>query len=133
MHLRVIVNGTIDHVQKWKNDLAAVWLPYEHKKGEKINFQMGVRTIEMVDLCFPEESLDLVMSLVQPVTGMYVDDGNKRYPWLERGLKWMRKFMNMTEVPTKEYPKHPMNKNEVAVNAIGLKQDLYEKDGIEIL
>lgn len=140
MHLRVIVNGTIDQVQKWKNDLAAVWLPYPKDKGQLLpdgrrvtHFQMGVRTMEMVDLVFPEEQLDNVLTMVKPVTEMYIDGGKNRYPWLVRGLRWIRKSMNLMEVPNKELSASIMDKGMVSVHAVGLKQDLYDDDGVELL
>lgn len=140
MHLRVLVNGTLDYVQKWKNDLASIWFNYEYKKGEpKGAFQLGVRTIEIVDLVFPEECLDTVLDIVQPQTSMYkVKDGaiynkTKRYPWLERFINLMRKAMKLEKVPTKEYKQNIRHMDQVAVHAIGIKKDLRDKDGIEQL
>lgn len=139
MHLRILINGTIDMVQKWKNDMAAVWLPYEITKGKTGAFQMGVRTMEMIDICFPEPCLDKVLDMVQPKDIMYrVKDGTKwaktnRYPWLSKGLKWMRKAMKLDPIPEREYGQNLMLKPHVAVHGIGLKKDNYNDDGIELL
>ena len=136
MHLRILVNGTVEHVDKWKRDLAAQSVPYEYEKGKKGMFQLGIRTMEMIDVCFPEDQLPTVLQMVKPVRGyMYASlDGKKvRYPWLNKIKDWIAKRMKLEPIP--EYKPIPnyLDKQFVAVHGLGLKKDLYDDNGIELL
>lgn len=137
MHLRVLVNGTVEMVDKWKRDLAAFGLPYKHKTPEgKIKtgvLQMGVRTVELIDLVFPEDQLDTVLQMVKPTVSTYwtLDGKKQRHPWLERLLKWGSKAMKLTPIPEYKPMPHWFDKPFVTVHGIGIQQDEYDKDGIE--
>ncbi len=136
MHLRVLVNGNFEKVQKWKHDLSAQALLYEYEKGKpKGALQLTVRTMEIVDICFPEEHLDTVLKIVKPTKNTYGVAGTKksRYPWLDRAVKLMIKTMKLKPIPEYEKKPHYLDKTDVAVHGIGIKKDLYDDDGIELI
>ena len=135
MHLRVLVNGTVEQVDKWKRDLAAQSVPWgEAKDGLRTYFQLGVRTIELIDIVFPEEHLNAILNIVKPChDGMYVDNKKTRYPWLLKFKKMLGKIMRLDPIPEYKSIPHWLDKEVVAVHGIGLKKDLRDKDGKEFL
>lgn len=136
MHLRVIVNGSVHDVDKWKRDLAAHALPYEYEKGKpKGMLQIGVRTMELIDITFPEEHLQTMLNIVKPSDNIYVDPKTKkpRYKWLERLIKWSRKVMVLEPIPEYTRVPHYLDSPHVAVHAVGIKKDLYDENDIELI
>ena len=136
MHLRVLVNGTVEQVDKWKRDLAAQSVPFGEKDKDNLQtyFQLGVRTIELIDIVFPEEHLNAILNIVKPCKDHMYGDGKKiRYPWLNKFKKMLGKIMRLDSIPDYKPIPHWLDKDFVAVHGIGLKKDLRDKDGKELL
>lgn len=141
MHLRVLVNGTVEQVTKWKADIAGQSLKtgktHKNEKGEDVQdfLQIGVRTVELIDICFPEEHLNTILQVVKPTTNTYnsLDGKTKRYPWLERFIKWSRGAMKLIPIPQYKPIPHWLDKPHISVHGIGLKPDLFDDNGNEII
>ncbi len=132
MELYVAVAGN-GHDQ-WKHELEAIKLPYQHKKGEpKALTRLGVADIKLYKLYFPEEHLDLVMSVVGvSPEGSYALNKNPR---LKTIAKWLRKFLKLNEAPMpKTVIEHMMpdqHMKSVVVMPIGTRKDEIGGDGME--
>ena len=144
MHLYVVAKGIKPHIEKWQNDLLAQYVPM-FKDGKPYfsmgadgqpkqeNVQISVRPIQLFEIGFPKEALELVMANVG--TGGYILE---RYPKLNKIAKYLRKFLGLKEVPIPKKVNPLMQPNQqekaVAVVPIGIKEDdMSPTKGFEML
>lgn len=127
MHLYIMTRGIKDRVDRFINDLLAVYLPFKHKKDEPPGrLQLAMRPIQLWEVVYPEEHHDAVLGLLMPHYGRPRDR-----PF----IAMLRKMMGLKKTKDqKDIIPHPaFNRDFVDVVAIGTKEDLKDKDGIELL
>lgn len=132
----VAVVGNIPCIEAWETDMRAIKLPYKYKKEEKKGLlRLGVAEMKLYKIFFPKEHLDTVMSLigVSP-TGSHVLKGNKI---LAKGIKMLRRMLGLKEMPlpTKivEHMQPDQTEKAVAVIPLGIKEDNFDENGIEMI
>jgi len=139
MHLYVMAKGIKPHLETWQNELLAQKLPLMRdgkpviEEGNRQMFvQLAVRPVQLFEIGFPKEHLDYVMNVVG--TGDYILD---RYPILNYSAKALRKSFGLKDVPIPKAPNMLMQpeptQKSVAIVPIGIKEDMFSKDGVEQL
>jgi len=138
MELYVAAIGTKMCMDEWETDLRGVKLPWEHmKNGKKVKeyLRLGVCDFKLKKIFFPKEQLETVMSLV----GVSKEESYiiKRYPKIRAGMAILRKALGLKKAPhPKELLMH-MQPNAytkaVAIVPLGIKDDKFDNDGIEVL
>ena len=124
--------GTPPYLNGWLNDLRAIKLPYRNKRGEEKHYvKLGVAELKIVKLFFPEEHEEAVKSMC----GIGTEEGHvfTRHPMLRRLVGTMRRAMGLKKL---EYPKEivqHMQPPYVAVVPIGMKKDIRNEDGVEMI
>ena len=134
MHLYVIGRGIKPHLERWENDLLAQPIPYKFKdKDGKLQdgaVQLSVRPIKLYEIVFPEDQLDLVMSMVGTSDAVL-----KENPRINKFVKVLRKFMRLQKAPKVKtsiwFAPNNISK-AVGITPIGLKKDEF-RDGVERL
>lgn len=129
MHLYVMVRGINDAVQRWENDVSAIYLPIKAKIGaigkvENCRVRTAVRPIQLYEIVFPEEQLNTILETI-PETGT-------THPWMKKILPFFRKLMGVSKP---EIRKHngAVVAPHIAISYIGLKKDARDEDGCELL
>lgn len=117
MHLYVLARGQLDKLERWKNDLSARYYPYRHTSNLKDppgRLQLGVRPIELLEITFPSECLDEVLSTVFPKTGR-----------LNKIRFFFKKILGLEDIPEFK-PNGEIFAPYVDVQGIGLKKDKWQ-------
>jgi len=132
MHLRGVVNGTKEEIDKWRGDLEAQFLNYQcrddkndlfNKDKPFVNYKrrISIRYTLPVDITFPKDELQQVLNLTKPILKEY------------KLLNWARRIMGLKKV--QEWERIPClfdNAHAVQFHAIGIKEDK-ELNGVEQL
>src|SRR3990167_10222030 len=65
MHLYIATRGQKQLVENFMSNLSAMSLPYKaspHDKGNSSFLQLGVRPLQLWEIAFPEDQLDVVLT-----------------------------------------------------------------------
>lgn len=151
MELYALVAGQLDSLNRWQQDLNSQWLPvYKdgkkvpclNDKGEPIKDTNGntiyyrrrllVAPVQLFKIGFAKEELDTVTAMVCPQD--YMTD---RLPGLGWGAKLVRKKLGLKECPIPKMVNAYLQPNQldkaVAVMPLGLKDDMMNADGVEMV
>jgi len=121
MHLYIITRGIKHDSDRFIDELRCKYLPYKFHDGKDklidCSTQIGVRPIMLYEVVFPEAHKDLVMaSILDPVQ-------HKRH---NKFIFAIRKILGVQKVGEyKTDRKMPVYKENVEVNAIGIKTDYW--------
>ena len=151
MEMYVLASGHIDSLNRWQQDLTAQWLPY-YENGKQVlckttegkllkdvngnivpaRRRLLIAPVQLFKIAFAKEELDNVLAMVCPADYM-----TKRIPGLGWGAKLMRSKLGLKECPVPKLVNAFMQPNEVdkavAVMPIGLKEDMYNDEGKELI
>jgi hypothetical protein len=138
MHLYVMARGHIDWINRWENNLTAQMLPWNKMnpatgKKEGCHVQLAMRPVRLYEIVFPEEHLDFVMSMV---AGAPSSTYGNNYPWYRRLLNWGRLILGLKKKETwevKPTPTIPPQGLNVGVHVLGIKEDIKDANGDEML
>ncbi|RLJ03631.1 MAG: hypothetical protein DRP11_00100 [Candidatus Aenigmatarchaeota archaeon] len=125
MHLIVVAEGAKIWIEKFINDLSAMWL-YPKERDEKV--QLAVREVKLLDLVFPESCKDQVLAAL----GLENPEDNKEIKRFHTVISWLRRFLKLKPVKCNVPPSHEIYKPFVRVIPVGIKEDSYVK-GLEQL
>lgn len=128
-----LVSGHHRHHEKWASDLSCKWLPVwkdgkieKDKTGATVYREILVAPIQLYKVCTEKENIPELMNLLG--SGDYV---LKRYKWIDKTVKLLRKFIGLKPVPKPKNPNPFMQSNQinkaVAVIPIGIKPDKVHK------
>jgi len=123
MHLIVVAEGAKIWIEKFINDLSAMWL-YPKERDEKI--QLAVREIKLLDLVFPESCRDQVLAALNPEK----PEDNRPAKRFHTIISWLRRFLKLKPVKFDIQPSNEIYKPFVRVIPVGIKEDSYSK-GLE--
>ena len=137
MHLYFILRGARKYIRRFKEDIEMETVPWK-KDGNNYIIQLCPRTVEIVELVFPEEHLKKVLNLIgdDNPSGINSDGSNKG------GVKWYKKLRNfilkmipnVEPVPIFERNKSKMiPRQEVGVHVLGIKKDSFKIEKTENL
>ena len=134
MELIVGIKGNVQSCRRWEEELGAVKVPHTWKGKQGVR-RLGVCPIRLYTINFPHDQLQTVLSVVG--CGIGYNYVLKRYPILNKGVKWLRKLLKLKPVPIpKKIIEHmqpdPIYK-AVAVIPIGIKKDAFDNEGEEML
>lgn len=135
----VVVAGTAPSQHRWHEDLLSkfypVWKDGKIKKDKEGNFifrRLIVSPIQVYKIATNKENIPDLMNIIG--TNDYV---LKRYGILSKIAKMIRKVLGLKSLPkpTDINPLYQPNQVDkaVAVTPIGLKEDLYDDDGEEMI
>jgi len=129
MHAYLLLRGARKYVRRFKEDMEMRTLSYK-KDGQDYLIQLIPRTMEIVELVFPEEHLQNVLNLVgdDEPSGINSDGSNKC------GVKWYKKLRNfilkmipnVEPVPIFEKDNSKQIPREhIGVHVLGIKNDSF--------
>ena len=126
MHLYVLARGQQDFLERWKNDVSAMFLKFKYKKDEPPGMvRIGVRPIELLEIVYPEEHHKEVMQLIQPYASRPEVDGFK---------KLLARVFRLKPIKPAAWTPGPKIYNQyVSIVGVGYRKDKRDKDGIELL
>lgn len=145
MHEYIITRGVKEEVDKWKNDMRSIFLPvtYNHpdphaETGLKTQGQvrLEVRPIQLWEVIFPKEHLNLVNNILAPQVETIAGSTplSKTMKMLTKGV---RKTLGLKPIPKWEkldvLPVVSQIPKWVAVHGIGIKEDKMSENGVELL
>lgn len=130
MHAYLLLRGAKKYIRRFKEDMEMRTLSYK-KDGQDYLIQLIPRTMEIVELVFPEEHLENVLNIVgdDEPSGINSDKTNKG------GVKWYKKLRNfilkmipnvepVPELKLDETKKIP--REHVGVHVLGIKKDSFK-------
>lgn len=121
-HLYVVARAVKTELDRWINDLLALYIPYEHEKGKKAEIQLGVRPIQLFEIVYPEAYEEEILKAIQPY-----DDRGRMFATA------LRKLLRLKPVKKVEgYSVFKRRHPHVSVIGVGTKKDVFIK-GIEQL
>lgn len=136
MELYVIAGGHNDSLKRWENDLSAQFFKvYKNgvpliQDGQQVYRRLLVAPVQLYKICFAKEELENVLPLVCPSN--YIEN---RYPFINKSLKWIRKFIGLKEAPTPKFEHPLLQPNQidkaVFVQPVGIKDDQMDNNGNE--
>jgi hypothetical protein len=121
MHLFVVAEGAKIWIEKFINDLSAMWLYPKERGTEKI--QLAVREIKILDLVFPESCKEQVLGAVAP----HQKDDKSEFKKLFSIASWARRFLGLKPIKEDVKPNNEIYKPFIRVVAVGLKEDEKQK------
>jgi len=134
MHLYFLTRGIKKEVDDFITQLQGKYLPFVVKEGaaglEKGNYniQVQVRPIQLWEVVFPREHKDLML------TTCFGPKGRTQHKKHEKYLAIFRKILGVKKIP--EYNgaiQLPINRENMEVAPIGIKEDYNFEDGTEAL
>ena len=137
MHLYVLTRGIKKEVDDMITQLQGKYLPMkfrypDKKEPEDVVLQLAVRPIQLWELAFPEEHLDLMCKTMFTNAGMKAKPQHK---WQEKFVWAMRKALHLKPIPDFETGSGmPLGGiKDVEVVGVGIKDDYYvDVDGKHI-
>lgn len=140
MHLYAIVRGRRKLVRTFFENCEDIFLPwYKNKDKQDIFVNLVPRKVELVEFVFPEKYLPEVL---KTITSLEKQDVNSWYK-MDKSELMLRKGLGCEKIPEiKDFEKHHelgcrdgerVKHQNVAVHPIGIKFDLKNEDGIELL
>lgn len=137
MEVYVLVSGTKECQDRWRNDLTSQFFPvYKNSKlhysddGKLWNRRLLVAPIQLYKVAFNKENLDDVMNVLG--TSDYIQD---RYSFIKKGINTLRKALGLKKIPRPKNPNPLMQPEQlqkaVGVIPIGIKDDITGDDGVE--
>ena len=140
MHLYMITRGIKHDVDRFIQELAAKYLPYKVMSGAaglpagEYMLQTSVRPIQMWEIAFPKEHLDLMLgTFTHPdcEQAKLTQHPKKHQKW----LALIRKALGVKPIP-KEWENKgtmPLYRKNTECALIGIKDDYDFKDGTEAI
>lgn len=121
----MIVRGIKHASDRFINELSAKYLslPMTNKKNGKVtiaNAQVQVRPVQLYEVVFPKEQLDVMLQTLFPLT-----DGSTAYKKFQTIVRWAKRLMGLKPIPKEWNRKNHMLvcKDGVEIIGIGLKDD----------
>jgi hypothetical protein len=141
MHLYIMTKGIKNHVDQFITELQGKYLPFKYRKtlSEPLldcSLQLAVRPIQLWEIGFPKEHKDLVCTSILGNEGgkLRGNDGTKpvEHTWIQKFIWGFKKLMGLKDIePYKTDVAFPINRGDVAVVGIGIKEDYMMETGIE--
>lgn len=129
MHLYMIVRGIKHDVDRFINGLSERFLPFKYK-GKDSFIQVSVRPIQLYEIAFPKEHLDVMINTLKPDEKCYEWMENTKYKWLKKYAFLFRKLLKLKPIPKAQNPDRMVLYGEnVERILLGLKEDENLKDG----
>lgn len=129
MHYSFITRGCKSQVDRFIGDLQAQYFPTKIKKNGKVEdhvIQLGVRPIQLWEVVMPEEHLQEVINMIQ---------GGAYHKWMKKFLFGLRKMMGFKKapLPNPKAKRRFIYQDMIEIAPIGIKKDVFDKDGNEVL
>ena len=133
MHLYIATRGQKHLVETLMNNLQGIMLPYKatpHADKNNPSFlQMGIRPLQLWEIAFPEEHLNVVLASLEG--SEFRTDDNR---WIPSFIGWCMKLkgiLGLKDIP-KDYDKTkkfliPNRDPAIDIKYIGIKKDEYGK------
>lgn len=131
MHLYLIARGKKAFIRRFMENLEFCFVPYEYEKGKTGTLQLVPREVKILELVFPEPSLNNVLNLLGDDT--IEPPGKQGKKHIAQKLKpLLAKMLKLKPIPKMEKDDKisKMNRDNVAIHLIGTKKDHFN-DGIE--
>lgn len=137
MHLYMMTRGIKHEVDRFINELSAKYLPPsmitpDVDSGEKKDMyysQLQIRPIQLWEVVFPKEHLDIVLTTIFPGGDLMQHKKHAKFVW------GIRKILGAKAIP-KEWDnntKMMVHRAGLETVGIGLKDDYTREDGTEAL
>jgi len=133
----MITRGIKRQVNRFIDELSAKYLPYtcpakigQFKRGDQIAVQVAVRPIQLWEVVFPKEHLEIMQNTLFQKWG-----SKPQHSRHQKHIFALRKALGVKKLPKYEFdPKKvlPVYEKDVERTGIGYKED-YDKDGLEML
>ena len=124
MHLNIITRGERICTQRMMEQLSSNFFPW--KKGGKIDHvQLSVRPVQMWELVFPKESMDVVLR------SLWTEEQFKDFPGrFKTQLNLTRRAMKLKKIdpPVFPGPMRIISNDFVATYPVGMKEDGYDEE-----
>ncbi len=118
MHLYVTARGETLQLERFMNDLSAIYLPFKYHPDEPPGrVQLAVRRVELLEIAFPEEHRTLVLNTVAPNP----PNGHKH----ELLTMMFRKAVGAESFDDKIVRSPHVHRPFVDVTAVGIRKDGY--------
>jgi len=138
MHTYILTRGNQFWVDQFIKELQGKYLPYEIKSDKCFNngykkgilqFQIGVRPIQLWEIVYPKEQIDLVHN-----TLFETSDAKPQHAWQEKHIFAMRKLLRLKKIPAYDKTRlMPITRQNIEVVGIGIKEDRISEAGTEML
>jgi len=119
MHLHLITRGIKPDVDRFITQLQGKYLPFKWRGQDKM-IEVAVRPIQIWEIIFPEEHLDMMMNTI--FSGA---DGTTQQKKHRKWITAIRKILGVEPLP-KEYKKDkimPIYKENIEMIGVGIKKD----------
>lgn len=135
MHAYIITRGIKHDSDRFITELQGKYLEwFKDKEGKSHVVGVGVRPIQLWEIVFPEQHLDLMMNTLfcdettRKGNGLSYAKRNKKFLWAMRKILKSKQFPKLKDTSFSL----PIYKSNIEIAGIGIKKDEY-KDGIEQL
>ena len=133
MHAYIAIRGAKMWQDQFITELQGKYLPFKYPNKDNVledaALQLRVPPIQLLEIGFPEEQKDLVLSTIL--------DNKKGVPnnskYLTSLFNWVRKFIGLDPIPDfKLVPMMPICKQNLEIIGVGVKKDYWQdcKTGI---
>ena len=134
MHAYAITRGVKMWVDNYITQLQGKYFPFEVKKGAaglpkgKAMLQMQVRPVQLWEFVFPKEQKDIALATIFGKDGITQHKKHRKY------IKWLAKILGIKPFPKYDNTKaHMVDRSNVEVIGVGIKEDYNFEDGTEAL
>lgn len=133
MHLYLMTRGIKHEVDQFITELQGKYLPFKwrdlkdpNSKLQDTFVQLSVRPIQLWEIVFPKESMDVVLTTV--LAGNNGDTQHKKHQWI---INKVRMLLGVKEVPKYNNTNAmPIRRAGIELIGIGVKEDYwFNKDG----
>lgn len=122
MHLYILTRGVKHDVDRFIDEIRCKYVPFKYKGADHC-IQVGVRPIQLWEVVFPEEHLQVMMATM----GGELKTQHKKH---EKFLFALRKILGVEPMPefVKGTPAMPCYNANVEVSGIGIKKDYWRSN-----
>lgn len=140
MHLYVATRGIKNEVDQFITELQGKYLPMKWRDNKEqpfreIQFQVGVRPIQLWEICYPKEHHDVMCTtILGKENQLYGNDGSKTGPhkWINKFIWIFRKLLHLDPVGEYKTDKiYPISKQHMNVIGLGTKKDYIMENDCE--
>lgn len=125
----MITRGIKYRIDQFITELQGKYLSFKYK-GEDAFVQVAVRPIQLWEVVFPKEHLDVMMTTLFGSDPNWMG-GRTQHKKHQKYVNWLRKLLGISSPPTKYDTSMslPLTRKDMESVCVGIKEDYETEDG----